>query len=190
MSQRSVPHELAVLRRCWHRWTAIIELFARRRRRRRLVRIAAYAEVYGTLILASRALAVADESRQELCRHVEDLVRPWMSPRVLERTDRELLRDLLAQCRIVSQTLDPWALRWATLRKAGWLVPVLAAGVTLIVFPELVDLLVRLLPNRLFDLLDQLWFVFKTSSVNQKLLLAVALVILTSIRVVARAARG
>jgi hypothetical protein len=91
---------MAELTRRWRRWTAVVELFARRRRARRRVDPTAYERLHRELLGACRSLAgAADEGRRQCSRRLEELAGPWVSPEALERSDREACIDLLAQCR-------------------------------------------------------------------------------------------
>jgi len=120
-----------VLRDGWSRWTAIVALHVRGRPARRGVDPRAYATLRDELIAACRSLAEVDDERCSYYTALEDLVRPWINPRVLARTDREILGTLLSLCREVEQDLG--GRRW----RPEWTFPVvparmLAAGAALV----------------------------------------------------------
>jgi hypothetical protein len=97
---------LTALGRPWRRWTAVVELFAQRRRRHRLGP-AEYEELYQELLAACQAPADADASeKQTYVRGLEEFVRPWMTLRVLEQADRDILLDLAARCRRIDLELN------------------------------------------------------------------------------------
>jgi hypothetical protein len=83
----------------WRAWTAVVELFALRRTRRR-VDPGDYELLYNQLIRACRSRADAsDEARRPLYESLENLARPWLTLGSLVRLDREILFDLLIRCR-------------------------------------------------------------------------------------------
>src|SRR5262249_16392728 len=66
---------------------------------RRRVDPRAYTTLRNELIAACRSLAETDGERRSYYAALEDMVRPWLSLRVLARTDREILITLLSHCR-------------------------------------------------------------------------------------------
>ena len=77
--------ELATLKRCWRRWTAVVNLFARRRGARHRVDPRAYDTLHKELLEACRAQeGTADEAGRAFYESLEDLAQPWLSVRVLE----------------------------------------------------------------------------------------------------------
>ncbi len=115
----------------WSHWTAIIALFARRRPARRRVNPRAYASLRKDLIATCRSLAETDGERSAYYAALEEIVRPWLSPRVFARTDREILFTLLHRCREVEQELTGRKPRpeWMRGFELG---PILAAGVLVV----------------------------------------------------------
>ncbi len=98
--------ELASLQTHWEQWTAIIERFARRRRTRHWVDAEAYAQLHREVLRACWALAGhAGEAKRAFFEGLADLAKPWLSPHVLERTDWEILIDLLVRCRQAADEL-------------------------------------------------------------------------------------
>ena len=90
----------------WHRWTAVVELCARRRPARRRVDPWRYHALYCELTASCRDLASAgDESGRAYYERLEATVRPWLSLRALEHADREVLSSLLDRCRQVDREL-------------------------------------------------------------------------------------
>src|SRR5215469_10572806 len=96
MTGQNPRAERELLRDRWSRWTAIVALHARRRPARRGVDPRTYATLRDDLIAACRSLAEADDERRAYYSALEDLVRPWINPRVLAGTDREILSTLLS----------------------------------------------------------------------------------------------
>jgi hypothetical protein len=113
------PPETAALKTHWCRWVKIVEHFACRRPARGRVDPQAYARLHQELIRDCRRLAESsDEAEGAYYRSLEDLIRPWLTPSVLARADRDILIDLLVRCRQVERRLGVrwWArkdLRWA-----------------------------------------------------------------------------
>lgn len=107
-----------VLRDCWGRWIAILSLFARGRPARRRLDPRAYAALRQELIAACRSLAEADGPERSFYASLEETVQPWLNLRALDRTDREILSDLLLHCREVDCKLNgrkwrpAWPLHW------------------------------------------------------------------------------
>jgi hypothetical protein len=79
----------------------------------------AYQALHRELVAACRALGgPAEGTKREFYQRLEELARPWLTARVLEQADREILLDLLARCRQAEQELQPpprprAVLRWA-----------------------------------------------------------------------------
>ena len=97
--------ETATLWQAWHQWMAIIDHFARRRPRHHVNRNA-YDKLYNALVQTCRLqAATADGPTQELYQKLADLVTPWLTPKTLEREDREILFSLLSHCREAEQEL-------------------------------------------------------------------------------------
>jgi hypothetical protein len=98
--------EKKTLRKCWCRWTGIVELFARRRVGRKRVDPRAYVGLHRDVINQCRGLgAAANEEEAAFYRYVEDLAQPWLTLDVLARAEREILFDLLIRCRGVEAQL-------------------------------------------------------------------------------------
>src|SRR5689334_16840465 len=96
----------AAIKTRWSRWTAIVELFARRRPSRHRVDPGSFAALRGELVAAGRSLAASgDETERAVAEHVESLVVPFLSTRVLEQTDGEVLYDLLTRCKEFERVL-------------------------------------------------------------------------------------
>src|SRR5438045_3553669 len=104
MRRRGRSTELAELRARWRRWAAIVELFARRRRRCRQVDPRAYETIHRELIASCRSLAATDNGPGRVVyRSLEDLARPWLTLSTLAKADREILLDLLIRCRMAER---------------------------------------------------------------------------------------
>jgi hypothetical protein len=106
MRCRGQPPEKLALRRCFHRWAEIVDLFARRKAARKRVDPKAYVALHRELIQRCRAMAAsANKVDVVFYRYLEDLVRPWLDPAVLDRADRDILFDLLIRCQHVKEQL-------------------------------------------------------------------------------------
>jgi hypothetical protein len=131
--------ELSLL---WRRWTKVVELFGRRRRARRRIGSVEFQVLRGNLLAVCRALAEckAEDKRittnpqnkngewlsrlnteitDEAIHGLEELVRPWLTPQALERTNSEVLFDLWSKSHgykeklcppTLTETLRPWAI--------------------------------------------------------------------------------
>jgi serine/threonine protein kinase len=122
--------ESGTLWKSWRQWTAIVEHFALRRSHSHVNRLA-YEKLYKNLVVVCRGHAEkAQGPRREFYRRLTDLVLPWMTPAVLEATDREILVSVLSYCRQFEQELlDPTELPppedGAATRRGWWLALVL-----------------------------------------------------------------
>lgn len=125
--------ELHALRRYWRRWTAIVELYARRRRGRGWLDPKQYAVLHGKLLAACRALAAnGRESDRAFYLTLEDLARPWLSSSALEHADREILFDLFARCQEAGRLLRCWTWLDTVGRHAGLLCVLLLVAVAVV----------------------------------------------------------
>ncbi len=100
--------ESGTLWKTWRQWTAIVEHFALSRSPKH-VNLNAYGSLYRSLLAACRARAAkARGPRQEFYQRLEELVLPWMTPKALKSTDREILSSVLSYCRqFEHELLDP-----------------------------------------------------------------------------------
>ena len=83
----------------WRAWTAVIEQPAFRRTQRR-IQPDGYRSLHGELIRACRSrVETADEVKRPFYERLVALAQPWLTSRLLEQSDREILFDLLICCR-------------------------------------------------------------------------------------------
>jgi hypothetical protein len=119
MYRKSMATGVADLRVRWCRWTAIVELFADRRRGRFRVDPRVYQATHRGLTEACRSRAdSSDEAERAFYRNLEGLVQPWLDTGVFARADREILLDLLIRCRQAERDLGSRARRRAAPRSA------------------------------------------------------------------------
>jgi len=84
----------------------LVALQARRGRGAHLVDPQEYQRLHQDLVAACVAAGGAAEGAQrEFYQRLEELARPWLTARVLEQTDHDILMDLLARCRQAEQEL-------------------------------------------------------------------------------------
>jgi hypothetical protein len=177
-----------VLREKWSRWTGIVALFARRRLARRRVDPGAYAALRNDLIAACRSLAESDEERRPYYNSLEDLIRPWLSPRVLARADGEILSTLLQRCRAAQRELS--GRRWMP----GWPIE-LGPGAMIIAGAVLFGAASVFLefgrPAIVFvrDAADTAWLIIKYASDFQKQSAVAVLVVAGAIYTISRSVR-
>src|SRR5262249_44383063 len=99
MKGQAESTDVAVLRRHWRRWTALVDQYARRRRGYSALDPQEYQRLHKDLLAACTSLNGASAgSQHDFYRGLANLVRPWLTLRVLEQADREILLDLLARC--------------------------------------------------------------------------------------------
>jgi hypothetical protein len=185
------PEMEATLRATWGRWTAIVELFARRRPARLRVDPRAYVALHGELIATCQALAVSgDESKRPFLRELEELVQPFLTTRVLAKTDREVLFDLLFRCRDIERMLR--GATW-TMAASRWVAPVfLSIVLGLVAFILIWITWGSWIPlwYRMRDWSDVVWITIKRSNDISWLIFLGVAVILTSIAILSRPARS
>lgn len=185
MAGQEAEPGLVALRRCWRRWAAVVELYARRRRGRLRVDAEAYGRLHQGLLETCRK-AKARGERKELCENLESLAQPWLSPRVLAQADVEILQDLLLRVRQAEQELGGRRRS----RMPAWVAGaacVLAGAAVLAVWAPSWPWQSALRQAR--ALADAAWAAVKHSSVPQRTFAAGAAVSLATIYLVARMSR-
>jgi hypothetical protein len=191
MKRRSEPPEVAALRARWCRWVEVVELFARRRPGRRQVDSREYVILYKELIRDCHGLGdSASEVEKSFYRYLEELVRPWLAPGMLARSDRDILLDLLARCRQAERRLGvrSWTRvvsDWAP--RAIMLSLLAAAGITFFMTGAGGWLWAL---SRLRGWSDDLWFAAKYSSDVERLCFVGVVLIVVSMFTVSRAPRS
>ena len=103
MLTEAKPAGAARLRDDWRRWTWTVSRYALCKGRRPDAE--AHAALHRRLVASCRAMAAESPGDEAFYESLDGLVRPWATPDVLARTDRELLYDLLRQCREAEQRL-------------------------------------------------------------------------------------
>ena len=92
--------DLDTLKQNWRRWTAIVDMFARRKRARLHVDAANYSALHQQVVEACRSLGErAEAPRRDFYLNLEQLAGPWLNLRTLEHGEKEILFDLLERCR-------------------------------------------------------------------------------------------
>jgi hypothetical protein len=95
----NLQNELATLRRSWQRWTRLVEGFTAKSRLRRSIDIGEYRRVHTRLLLSCRAvIELSEDGQRSFYESLEELAKPWMSPRILARTESQFLADLADLC--------------------------------------------------------------------------------------------
>jgi hypothetical protein len=90
----------------WHRWTAVVEQFARQKRGRHRLSEPVYDALHRDLLRVCRCLADAsDERGRSFYQGLESLAQPWLKLSALAKADREVLSDLLERCRQIEREL-------------------------------------------------------------------------------------
>jgi hypothetical protein len=173
----------------WGQWATIVGLFARRGLARRRVDPGAYAALRDDLIATCRSLAEADGQRRSYYLSLEETVRPWLNPRVLARTDREILCTLLDRCREVERELGRrrWTLEWPRDRGPGWMIIAGAVGMVLAwSLPEFS----RPAVEAARDVADTAWLTIKYAGSYYKLAALAVLIIAGAVYTIARSVRA
>ena len=83
----------------WRQWTAVVGSYVHGRGTAPRVEAQSYGLLHRRLVARCEALAGdADGVRREFLLSLAELVKPWLNPDTLNRTDRELLHSLLWLC--------------------------------------------------------------------------------------------
>jgi hypothetical protein len=179
-----------VLRDRWVRWTAILSLFALGRPARCRLDPGAYAALRNELIAACRSLAETDGPERAFYESLEEMVKPWLNLRALDRTDREILTGLVLRCREVESKLSGRKWKPALPRQGGPAMAIVAGGAVLSGLGWL------LLPtgslsvlNTVRDAVDTIWFMIKFADDWQKASAFAVIVVVAAIYVVSRSAK-
>jgi hypothetical protein len=180
-------HDLASLRRLWHRWVAVVELFAMRRRGRRRLSPRAYEVLYGEVLAACRGRGeAAAEGERAFYHGLENLVLPWLNLRAFERANWDILFDLLECCRQAERQLGGggWfaGARWRA-------VPLFAGAGAGLLFAGFWALRWTTGNQWGSDLFNPLWLAVKNSTAAERLYAAGGGVIAVSIFLVVRLGR-
>jgi hypothetical protein len=95
----SASNDLGTLQKCWQQWTSVVEIYASGSRRRGFVNDADYCELHTRLLQVCRSLAEqANPDQRSFYESLQELAKPWLTPRILGRTSDRFLADLLASC--------------------------------------------------------------------------------------------
>jgi hypothetical protein len=112
MGRQTGSNAVDELRQHWQQWAHVVELFAKRRRARRRVDEHAYTEIHQELLGACRSISEMVEAEERAYfEKLEHLALPWVSPKSFLLADRQLLGDLLIQCRQIERDLGGRAWR-------------------------------------------------------------------------------
>jgi hypothetical protein len=178
-------------RKCWGRWTAIVELFARRRVARKRLDPREYTELHHELISRCRALAAsANDVEAAYYRYLEDLAQPWLDLATLDRGERDILYDLLIRCRQVEAHFG--GRLWWRRVPAGLIALVLFASFFAIMLSWMgkFSVLLRTILEYSRDGLDTLYLRAVYSSEFERLFMVGCVLIAVSIYAVSRTAKS
>jgi hypothetical protein len=179
-----------VLRDCWHRWTAIVELFARGRGSRHRLDACAYADLRRELIAVCRSLAQADGPERRFYAGLEETVNPWLYLRVFESADKEILAGLLLRCREVERKLNGTQSRLAWLRHWRPTMAIVAGGAVIgSVVWHLLAMADLPVIYTLRDSADTIWLTIKSTDDWQKGCAIAVLVVVGAMFIVSRSAK-
>jgi hypothetical protein len=183
--------EDTALRQLWWQWTEVVELFARRRRRRMGLDPDEYAQLHAALLAACRARAAATSGRNRAFYYrLLSLAEPWLSQYALEKGEQEIVMDLCLQCQQVERELGarPWRLNLRLL--AGLLLALTAgAGVVWLVIRTQHHTADRLLERVRGWVVLARWHI-RNMDESSALMIAVGIVTLVGIYLVYRTTRS
>jgi serine/threonine protein kinase len=94
----------------WRQWTALIRMSLSQRGSRRWINVKEFQALQKDLANACRAQARRTGGNlRKLFEAMEGLVRPWITPESLMRTDAEIHHSLLVHCEQAEKDLERWA---------------------------------------------------------------------------------
>lgn len=189
MSVRTDTLKPSDLRKRWHQWTKMIESFARRNVKSRRIDVQSYRALYEGLLEACRCrMARPDIDANGLMHRLEELVKPWLTPDILARTDPEVLQNLLERCRKAEEELCG---KSAGLSLAQWgAIAALSLVAVIILWCALIDAKALPILRQLQEGMEAIRAFFRQTTVVQRLFLIGALVAFGSILVVWRTNRA
>jgi hypothetical protein len=165
MRRREQSPEKTTLRKCWGRWTRIVELFARRRVGRNRVEPQAYVTLHREVINGCRVLgAAASEEEAAFYRYAEDLAQPWLSLDVLARAERDILFDLLIRCRGVEAQLTHRSSVGSFLVRAMPILLAMLIFVNILLWSGKILVFLKIMLDYARDWTDRLWFRVSSAS--------------------------
>jgi hypothetical protein len=190
MSVRGELPGLVALRRPWRRWAEVVESFALRRPGRGRLREREYEALHRLPLQTCRSLAdAAGEVRRGYYQGLEDLVRPWLTPRTLEQADGEILLALLARCRQVGRELGGSG--WGPVARRAARRGLAAAAVAgLYVVLSRADWLTRPAAECVREVCRQFRWAVRQSNEVERWLASGCVAVLVAMLVVWRSARG
>jgi hypothetical protein len=99
MARPTESAALAKLSARWRQWTEAVEKIARRQSRRRYVEPNGYERLHKELLnLCDHLAREADAPHRSFFEYLGEMARPWLTLRVLEQADREILLWLHSSC--------------------------------------------------------------------------------------------
>jgi len=170
----------AALRRHWRQWLKAVALYSGRGWGIGSADPAAYGELYAQLLADCERLADAGgPADRQFYEALTALVRPWVSPAVFSRTERDLLDDLWQRCRTADRRLRGVRPAPAWTRAAAPVFWLLAALTLLGAFAFGLDYGTALFGGRVRAAAESVWFVCaRLTEMERFVLLLVVLVIL------------
>jgi hypothetical protein len=190
MRDRRKQSDRERLRKYWRRWTEVIALFAEPGSAHDRVVARDYAALRNNLIGLCRSLADTDSEESAYYASLEEMVQPWLNPRVLAGTDRELLATLLLRCRGVEKELKGRIVRSGV--SSGFRLALLIIAGSAAVFGAAWVIQMWDLPvlHRLRDSTDWIMWRIRRASDLEKLFAAALVIAVVSIYTASRASRS
>jgi hypothetical protein len=183
--------ELATLRLCWQQWTRVVERYAFANRSRRPVDHAEYIRLHTRLLQSCRSLIeVSEDGQASFYESLVELAKPWMSSRILARTECLFLADLSVLCHRAEKQLTG-RVRWPKLRLrflVRFLCAIGAMGIGLFALSQSSDGMLKLSSVRSYSMT-----LYRTALANmhgQSLALVGIVVVIASIFFVMRVRRS
>jgi hypothetical protein len=191
MRQRQRSPEEKALRKRFHQWAEIVEVFARRRAARKRVDPRAYIALRREVIEECQRLAdSANEVDGAFYRYIENLVQPWLDLSVLARGERDILFDLLLRCRHVQTQLGGQAWHQAIPSWRAAVAVALMFFAIILLFLGRVPVSLRTILNGARDWADHIYIQVVRSTELERLFFVGCVLVVVSMFVVMRTARS
>jgi hypothetical protein len=172
--------DLDTLKKNWRRWTAIVDMFARRKRARLHVDAANYSTLHQQVVEACRSLAERVEApRRVFYQHLEQVAGPWLNLRILEHGEKEILFDLMERCRQAEKELGGRG-RAAAIRRALPGVLLFAAVAGLVLLAALASGWWTPVLAKIREWFGEVWFAVQHASLLQRAVAASVIVTLAA----------
>ena len=165
--------------------------FSHRHPSRHQITRESYEALHKELILKCRSLADRCGSTDPVYYELADVVKPWINPQVLSRTDHELLISLLNRCGDIQRQLGGRTWTWSTCISGSSFRMILASVIvaTLLLWSGTTEALFSTIIDRLRDWSTLVLVTIKWSNDSQRIFFGGGVLVIVTLIVAVREAR-